>query len=204
MWTHSAQKLEKPAPSLSITYYSGIDNLAHKYGPYSKEVAFELRSIEHDLEDFIKGLSKEVREETLLIIVADHGIAQINQSFYFKDAQELMQNLMLPPVGDGRATYLFCKPNEIVNFKKKFHMLVEGFKLFSTDELIQKGVFGPPVNLKELKEKLGDFTALGISDRLLEYPFFDADRQNPQLGAHGGMTAEEMIVPLLSVRLSEF
>jgi len=31
MWTNSAQKLEKPAPSLSITYYSGIDNLAHKY-----------------------------------------------------------------------------------------------------------------------------------------------------------------------------
>ena len=203
MWTHSAQSLEKPSPSLSIVYYSGVDNLAHKYGPYSNEVAFELGAIEHNLEDFIKGLTKEVKEETLLVLVADHGIAKIGQSFYLKDAPELMKDLMLPPVGDGRATYLFCKPNQKKSFKENFKKSVDGFTLFSTDELIQKGMFGQPINIEELKEKLGDFTAISSIDRLLEYPFFEDDRQRQQLGAHGGMTAEEMIVPLLSIKLSD-
>jgi predicted AlkP superfamily pyrophosphatase or phosphodiesterase len=111
MWTHTARALHKSGPSLSVVYYSGVDNLAHKYGPYSEEVTFELTSIEHNLDTFIQGLSKEVKEETLLVFVADHGIAEAKQSLYLKDTAQLMQHLILPPVGDGRATYLFCKPN---------------------------------------------------------------------------------------------
>jgi hypothetical protein len=69
--------------------------------------------------------------------------------------------------------------------------------------LVKQGVFGEPINRWELGEKLGSFTVLSNSKRLLDYPYFDEDRQSPQRGAHGGMTAEEMIVPLLSVKLSQ-
>ena len=203
MWTHSAHALQKPSPMLSIVYYSGVDTLAHRYGPYSEEVTFELTTLEHNIEDFIERLSEPVKEETLLVFVADHGVADVQRSIYLKDCPELMQHLQLPPVGDGRASYLFCKPNEETAFRSAFESQVAGFRLFSTDELIDRGVFGTPLNCGELKEKLGTFTALSNSGALLEYPFFEEDRQSPQLGAHGGMTAEEMIIPLLSIKLSE-
>ena len=203
MWTHSAHALQKPGPLLSIVYYSGVDTLAHRYGAYSEEVTFELSTLEHNIEDFIESLSEAAKEETLLVFAADHGVADVASSVYLKDCPELMQHLQLPPVGDGRATYLFCKHNEEEAFRSAFEAQVNGFKLFPTDDLIDRGVFGTPLNCGELKEKLGTFTALSCSGGLLEYPFFEEDRQSPQVGAHGGMTPEEMIIPLLSVKLSD-
>lgn len=203
MWTHSTYALQKPGPLLSIVYYSGVDTLAHRYGAYSEEVTFELTSLEHNIADFIERLSSDVKEETLLVFAADHGVADVQRSVYLKDCPELMQHLQLPPVGDGRASYLFCKPNEEQAFRSAFDSQVQGFRLFPTDELIDRGVFGTPLNCDELKDKLGTFTVLSCGDGILDYPFFEEDRQSPQRGAHGGMTVEEMIVPLLSVKLSE-
>jgi hypothetical protein len=204
MWTHAATALEKAGPVLTVAYYSGVDTLEHKYGPYTKETTAELTSVEHGLEDFIRSLPKEVKDETLLVIAADHGLAENKQSFFLRDAPELNRHLLLPPVGDGRASYLFCKKDEREDFQRAFTETLTDFKLFSSDELIQKGAFGPPSNIEQLKEKLGDFTALSGSDRLLDYPFFEDDRENQMLGAHGGMSAEEMVVPLLSTKLSAF
>jgi hypothetical protein len=203
MWTHSVHALQKPSPLLSIVYYSGVDTLAHRYGAYSEEVTFELTTLEHNIADFIERLSSDVKEETLLVFAADHGVADVDKSIYLKDCPELMQHLQLPPVGDGRASYLFCKPEEEEAFRSAFEAQAQGFRLFSTDELIDRGVFGELLNCGELKEKLGTFTALSCDGTILEYPFFEEDRQSPQRGAHGGMTAEEMIIPLLSIRLSE-
>lgn len=203
MWTHSAHVLQKPGSLVSIVYYSGVDTLAHRYGAYSEEVTFELTTLEHNIKDFIERLSGTVKEETLLVFAADHGVADVEKSIYLKDCPELIQHLQLPPVGDGRSAYLFCKPNQETEFCSAFKRQMDGFKLFSTDELIDQGVFGTPLNREELKEKLGTFTVLSDGGGVLEYPFFEEDRQRPQLGAHGGMTAEEMIIPLLSVKLSE-
>jgi Uncharacterized proteins of the AP superfamily len=176
MWTHSARALQKPGPMLSIVYYSGVDTLAHKYGPYSEEVTFELTTLEHNVEDFIGGLTQTVKDETLLIFAADHGVADIEKAVYLKDCPELMQHLQLPPVGDGRAAYLFCKPGQEEAFRSAFEAQVNGFRLFLTDELIDRGIFGQPLNRSELKEKLGTFAVLSCSGGLLDYPFFEEDR----------------------------
>jgi hypothetical protein len=203
MWTHASRALKQSNPNLCVVYYSGVDTLAHRYGGYSEETTLELSSIEHGFDYFINSLPEETKKETMLVMLADHGIAENRQSFYLQDSPELNQHLQLPPVGDGRATYLFCKPDKREQFQSTFEKSLKDFKLFSSDLLIQKGTFGTSLNNEKLKEKLGDFSVLSISDRLLDYPFFDEDREHPQKGAHGGMSAEEMIVPLLSIKLSD-
>jgi predicted AlkP superfamily pyrophosphatase or phosphodiesterase len=120
MWTHAVRTLQRPGSMLSIVYYSGVDTLAHRYGAYSEEVTFELTTLEHNIADFIERLSSDVKEETLLVFAADHGVVNVDRSFYLKDCPELMQHLQLPPVGDGRASYLFCKPNEETAFRSAF------------------------------------------------------------------------------------
>ena len=44
MLVRSRKALEQQEPVLLVMYYSGIDTLAHRYGPYSEEVTFELTS----------------------------------------------------------------------------------------------------------------------------------------------------------------
>jgi hypothetical protein len=51
---------------------------------------------------------------------------------------------------------------------------------------------------------IGDFAALSKGPNALSYPYYEDDRNREQHGGHGGMTAEEIIVPLLSSRLSKF
>jgi predicted AlkP superfamily pyrophosphatase or phosphodiesterase len=204
MFVQLRKALEQRGLALIIVYHSGVDTLAHKYGAYSEEVTFELASVEHNIRLFIDSLSQQTKKETLMVLAADHGLADANQPYYLRDYEELNSRLMLPPVGDGRATYLSTKPDQKTAFETAFTRNIGGFKLLPSSELINKGAFGTAVDMEGLKEKVGDFTALSSSQRIIEYPFYEDDRNREQLGAHGGMTPEEMIVPLLSVRLSNY
>jgi predicted AlkP superfamily pyrophosphatase or phosphodiesterase len=202
LFTRSIKALEQPGPTLLVMYYSGVDTLAHRYGPYSEEVTFELTSIEHDLKNFVSNLSEKTKKETLMLMTADHGVAETKKTTYLKDAHEVMSKLTLPPVGDSRATFLFSKSNQQNELDTAFRRDIKGFKLFSSAELINKAAFGQTTNFEELKEKIGDFTALAIKDNGMQYPFFEDDRFHPMQGTHGGMTREEMIIPFLSIKLS--
>lgn len=203
MLTQLRKALEQQGPTFLIVYYSGVDTLSHRYGPYSEEVNFELSSIEHNLRSFLSSLSERTKQETLMLLTADHGVAETRNTIFLKDSHEVMERLMLPPVGDSRATFLFSKLNQQDALQETFNKNVEGFKLFTSKELIDKGAFGQPTTPEELNEKVGDFTALGVKDTALQYPFFEDDRFHQQLGTHGGMTSEEIFVPFLSVALSK-
>lgn len=202
MLTQSIKELEKPEPTLLIMYYSSIDSLEHRYGPNSPEVSFELASIEHNLKNFFSKLSDKVRNQTLLVISADHGVAETRKTIFLKDTKQITSRLMLPPVGDSRATFLFSKHNQQEELITAFKNDIEGFKLFSSNELIELGAFGQTANTEELKEKVGDITAIANAQNAIQYPFFEDERIHPMIGTHGGMTSKEIIVPLLSVKLS--
>jgi len=203
MLVRSKQALERQGRTLLVVYYSGVDTLAHRYGPYSEEVTFELRSIERNLKAFAGELSEQTRKKTLLVLTADHGVAETRKTYFTKDYPELDNMLRLPPVGDSRACFLFVRPNLIDSFPGVFEKTIRGFELFSSMDLIEKGAFGPLSDVADLKEKVGDFCAIANGPTGLAYPFYEEDRGRLLLGTHGGMTAEEMVVPFLSVRLSK-
>jgi len=136
MFTQSARALEQPGPTFLIMYYSGVDTLSHKYGPYSDEVTFELTSIEHNLRNFVGNLSEKTKKETMMLMTADHGVADTRKTYFLKDVQEVMAHLMLPPVGDGRATFLFPKPDQQDALSEVFQKHTDGFKLFSSRILL--------------------------------------------------------------------
>lgn len=196
--------LEQQSSTLLMLYYSGIDSLEHKYGPYSEEATFEMRSLECNLKNFLGSLSEDTKKQTLLLLTADHGVSSTSDVYFLKDFPEITTNLLLPPVGDSRATFLFSKPGQSDSLSNAFGKSINGFKLLSSKELVEKGAFGQATNSASLEAKVGDFTALSTGQNALQYPFFDEDRTREQLGSHGGMTAEEIIVPLLSIRLSRF
>ena len=203
MLVQCRKTLEQHDPTLLIIYYPGIDSLAHRYGFYSEEVTSEINSIEWDLNNFLNSLSEKTKKKTLMIVTADHGIADTRKTYYLKDLPEIDQKLMLPPVGDSRASFLFAKPGQSDALMDAFKRSIEGFQLFSSMELIQKGAFGEISNAEQLKQSVGDFSALSTSQNAIQYPFYEGDRSREMIGSHGGMSAEEIVVPLLSVRLSK-
>ncbi len=204
MLAQCGKVLQRQDQTLVTLYYSGVDGLEHRYGPYSEEVSFELSSLESNLKHFLGTLPDEIKKQTLVLVTADHGVAETQQIVYLKDVPQVSSRLMLPPLGDARASFLFSNPGQSDAVAAAFRENVGGFKLFPSEQLIEAGSFGKPANSDALRQNVGDFTALGNAKTSLQYPFYEDDRAFEHLGSHGGMTVEEMVVPLLSARLSDW
>jgi len=195
--------LEQPGPTLLMLYYSGIDTLEHKYGPQSEEVTSEIESFEFHLKSFLAKLSEPAKKRTMIILTADHGVCGTSRTYYLKDYPEIVDNLTLPPVGDSRATFLHAKQGQSENLKGALEKNLEGFRIVPSKELIDMGAFGRTPDSTLLQATVGDLTALSTCANAIAYPFFEEDRNREQRGGHGGMTAEEVIVPLLSLNLAK-
>jgi len=203
MFVKCRRALEQPDPIFLTLYYSGIDTLEHKYGPYSDEVSNEIQLFEFLLQNFFSKLSAATKKETLIILTSDHGVCETKRTLYVKDYPEIANNLLLPPVGDSRSGFLFSKLGQKEKLENAFGRTLEGFRVVANDDLIESGAFGRIADSTALHPAIGDFAALSRGPNGLSYPYFEDDRDREQNGGHGGMTAEEVLVPLLSIRLSK-
>ncbi len=203
MFIKCRRVLEQPEPVFLVLYYSGIDTLEHKYGPYSDEVTSEIQTFEFLLKGFLNRLTAATKRETLIMLTSDHGVQQTKRTYYVKDIPDVWGRLQLPPVCDSRCGFLFAKQGEKENLSVAFEKNVDGFKLVASSNLIDASAFGDPRTARSLQPLIGDWAALSKGTSALSYPYYEDDRNREQLGGHGGMTAEEIIVPLLSMRLSK-
>jgi predicted AlkP superfamily pyrophosphatase or phosphodiesterase len=203
MMVKCRKALENQGPAFLVLYYSGVDTLEHKYGPSSEEVTSEIQSFEFLLKNLFSRLSDNTQRETLIMLTSDHGVCETKRTVYIKDYPEVANMLQLPPVGDSRAAFLFAKQGENENLKKAFEKNLDGFRLVASDELIDVGAFGKRKDTTLIQSALGNYAALSKGPNGLSYPYYEDDRNSEQRGGHGGMTPEEVIVPLLSMRLSK-
>jgi hypothetical protein len=94
--------------------------------------------------------------------------------------------------------YLFIRPGQTDNVRSYFDQTWPGqFVFLDPSEAVAKGLFGPGNLHPHLAERLGDLIVAARNDAYLWW----ADKENPFVGRHGGLSADEMIVPLLSVEL---
>jgi hypothetical protein len=203
MMVKCRRALEQPEPMFLILYYSGVDMLEHKYGPYSDETTSEIQAFEFLLKSFFSKLSDASKKETLLMLTADHGVSDTQRTIYVKDLPEVASRLQIPPVGDSRCGFLFAEQGERENLRSALERNLGGFKVIASEELIAAGAFGQHIENRKLQSVIGDYAALSRGPDALSYPYFENDRNREQHGGHGGMTAEEVLVPLLSVKLSK-
>jgi predicted AlkP superfamily pyrophosphatase or phosphodiesterase len=195
--------LQEPGKQFFCVYYAGFDTLEHAYGPYSEETEAELELFENALRhELFEKLPAETKQKTLIIATADHGVEEALQA-HFLDDPEIRDRFLLPPTGDMRATYFFPKYSQEQELRKALENNLQGFHIINSLDLVEKGAFGPPENPDWLKTVVGSVTALSQSKNIILYPLHPGERFQSVLGAHGGMTPEEMIVPLLSTRLSK-
>jgi len=203
MLAKCGKALEQQGPLFLILYYSGIDTLEHKFGPYSEEVSSEIQLFEFLLKNFFSKLSATTKKETLIMLTSDHGVCETQRTVYLKDYPEVANSLLLPPVGDSRCGFLFSKPEQKGKLKSSLERNFEGFRIVQNGNLIESGAFGRTTDSMALHPAIGDFAALSKGPNGLSYPYFEDDRNREQLGGHGGMTAEEVLVPMLSIRMSK-
>jgi Type I phosphodiesterase / nucleotide pyrophosphatase len=184
------------APAYIYAYWAGIDSVAHVSGPQSADHATEAALFDKALE---RAVGSRAPGDTLIILTADHGHA-------FTDPEklidlvgdgELRSMLRNPIAGEPRLAFLHTNQGDRVkqHLERRYP---ETFFFLDREEAIAAGLFGigdPDV----ARRRIGDVLAMLGDDRAASIMKVDGQTIRHR-GSHGGMSAEEMRIPVLAWR----
>lgn len=201
-WTLLRQILTGTAGQRAFisAYWSGIDTLGHSYGPESDPWQAEFRAMCHLLEaEFLARLSPAERAGTALLITADHGQLYIPPDHAVRVDEDpvLSGHLMVPVVGEARAAFIHPRPGRARLIRNHITECFPGrFEVVSSAKALDSGLLGDPP-CDESYSRAGELLVLGRGHNALTR----TKTRFPLLGKHGGLSADEMLVPLVAARL---
>ncbi|MBN1264034.1 MAG: alkaline phosphatase family protein [Anaerolineales bacterium] len=197
MWINLRTLVEKrPSRRRFIwAYYAGIDTMSHHRSPDSEYTRAEFDLFIRTMEEhFLKPFSGS-NNHTLLLLTADHGQISTPKDpvFDLSNHPDLLQLLHLYPTGENRLTFLHIRPGQVNAVKQYFHKTWgDTFVLLDSHQLLDQGFFGPGNPSPASADRIGDLVGIGTGNSYLWW----GDRPNPLEGRHGGLSSDEMIVPL--------
>ncbi|MBN1874255.1 MAG: alkaline phosphatase family protein [Anaerolineae bacterium] len=183
-------------------YWSAVDSLAHQYGPLDESGDMETVSIATLMEQlFFDRLAPADCEGTLLLLTADHGqITTPPESAILLDEHPVLNDgLLLRPLGESRVPFFYVRSGQYDNVWSYLTTnFSEQFVFMSRSEVLERGLLGPGKLYAEVPHRLGDIVGLARGHAFFERSKEGRDRLR---GRHGGLTPQEMLVPLLALRL---
>ncbi|MBN2146998.1 MAG: alkaline phosphatase family protein [Anaerolineales bacterium] len=182
-------------------YWGEVDHFSHFYAPDDERTISEFSAFSRAFaESFLRRLSAAAGRDTLVLLTADHGqiTTPKNAHYEMRNHPELARHLHIMPTGENRLIYFFTRPGETGAVREYMERTWPGqFAFLDPATAVQNGLFGPGEPHPRLSERLGDLIATG---REAAYIWW-ADKENPLIGRHGGLSPDEMLVPLLGARL---
>lgn len=203
LWVNLRKLLEERQSQRTYNwvYWGQVDHLSHHYGPDSDQAKAEFISFSNDFEAYLfDTLSLAVRQETVVILMADHG--QINTTpdpFYeLSSHASLERRLHMNPTGENRLMYLYARPGQSEAVREYIERTwMKQFRVLDSVYAAEQGLFGPGEKHPMLLERIGDLMVFPGGNTYLWW----APVENFLLGRHGGLHREEMLVPFLAARL---
>ena len=202
LWIDVRQLAEQPRDRRLIWVYHGaVDNLSHRFGPDSEQARVEFLTYLRSMYTcFLAPLSKAGKEQTLLILTADHGQVHTppEDRFDLRHHPELLGMLHIKPTGENRFIYFHPRPNKLEAVEDYIHHAWPGeFITLPSSEALQLELFGPGAPDPAVEDRIGELIAFPTGNGYLWW----ADKPNPLLGRHGAFDPLEMRVPFMAMRL---
>ncbi|MDP2736387.1 MAG: alkaline phosphatase family protein [bacterium] len=182
-----------------FAYWGKFDSLCHRKGTNSKEVKRHFIQ----LDKRIKFLAESLKNKnTTIIVSADHGLINTKEKdkvIKLEDYPKFLETLAMPLSGEPRAVYCYVRPDKIKQFenyvKTEFNKCCEMHK---SEDLIKKNYFGLFKPDKKLKDRIGDYILI-MKENYIMKDLVLGEKRNIYIGNHGGVSEEEMFVPLVVI-----
>jgi hypothetical protein len=195
-------------PTYYFVYYANVDTVCHDYGPGSPQVDAEIDTFFMMMERTLLPAARNTN--ALLLITADHGQVEVDPktTMYLNHTVPGFKRFIavnrlgewLAPAGSPRDFFLHIRPELLDEAQQAFASAMSGKGMvIKTSELIDAGFFGSQPSETFMK-RVGNLVMLpfkGESAYYYERDFFE----NRFHGHHGGLTREEMEIPLLACML---
>jgi hypothetical protein len=184
-------------------YWPAVDTLAHRHGPADASGDGEIRAISMLMDElFLQELPPADREGTLLLVTADHGqiLTPPKATVVIAEHPKLLDMLWLPPVGEGRVPFFYVRHGQYDAAWDYLHdYFGDDFIFLSREDVLASGLLGPPGDVyAEVPFRLGDIVGFARGSGAVARRREDVKRLT---GRHGGLAPEEMLVPLMALRL---
>jgi predicted AlkP superfamily pyrophosphatase or phosphodiesterase len=190
------QVCKKQGKKFVFTYWNDFDSIAHRNGANSDALKKHFIEIDRKIEKLRNDLKNT---GTKLLITADHGHLDSKYIFLGKD-KKLMDCLAIPLCGEVRFAYCYVKPEKEREFKdilkNKYQKYLTCYK---SSDLVKKGMFGLFDQHEKFSERIGNYTLI-LKDNFALSDFFVLVNEKEFFKSnHGGLSKEEMFVPLISI-----
>jgi hypothetical protein len=201
LWISLADRLAKPTGErlYAYAYWPDLDTLSHVFGPQDERFSADLELFSHAARRyFFDRLGPDGLKDTLFLLTADHGqISTTPQPQYdLRNHPRLAEMLHLQPTGETRLAYLYPRPGSEGEVQEYMEQAWPGeFDFVPTRQAVAAGLFGPGEATPAVLSRIGDLIAIARGQSYLWW----ANKENRLYGRHGGLSPEEMLVPLFSL-----
>ncbi|NWG18354.1 MAG: alkaline phosphatase family protein [Chloroflexi bacterium] len=181
-------------------YWPAVDSVAHAYGAYNRylrnEIKYQLTRLRQTLDE------PTLRDgRTLVLILADHGHSDVPREINLaqdEPARPIFDALRVGYGGENRLPFLYLRggaPAAVV--ERLENAYADRLTWVESGAALAAGLFGTETPYAETPHRLGELVLIPrlgwqVSDNFARLDF---------LSMHGGLSDQEMLVPLLWKRL---
>ena len=202
------------SPAYFFLYFDRLDAVCHEYGPGSPQVAAEVESLLLTMETIFLREVAGRSPRTLFLLTADHGQVEtdpattvyINRDPAFAGVERFLRTdargRPLVPGGSCRDFFLYIQDGLVNEARAFLAARLEGrAEVRKVGELVDAGYFGPRVS-PIFRARAGDLVILPYAGESVWWYEKDHFEQR-YYGHHGGLTRQEMEIPLLTYDISK-
>ena len=181
-----------------LSYWTNPDSEAHGSGPLSDRSRALVKQMAQDVEAFCRRMQGT---DSAIIVTADHGLLGDMKPVFINRIPEIMECLIMPPAIETRAATFFVKPHRKAQFEKAFNdRFGKTFILYTREQVLDMHLFGRGETHPKVDDFLGDYLACAVGNEYIEYAVLNQQEEVRFVGAHAGLTEDEMLVPVIALR----
>lgn len=181
-------------------YWPDYDHLAHAHGVMSDATVAHM----HLLDEAVANLAADLAGQSVdLIVCSDHGFGNCppEQQFLFTDAFPALAVMTRQSLtGEPRAPFAYLRQGAVHDFMQAAESELAGIATSVTaDALLQAGLLGTGEAHPWIRDRIGDVALLMHAHHVIFDPL-PGDSAPNMIGHHGGLSRDEMSVPVVHCR----
>ncbi|MYE53930.1 MAG: alkaline phosphatase family protein [Chloroflexi bacterium] len=185
------------SPTFVYLYLPQVDGLAHKLGA-SDEATLNAAV---QVDKLLGTLATELPSNARMVMTADHGHldALPHSSYSLTASDEIVRLCDGALTGDQRAIYAHVVKGKIDDFKEAVHRRCgSDFLVLTAEEVEAARLLGAGALSVNTRYRMGNALVLSTGNAVLDYRAVVGDDPNPIVSHHGGLTPNEMRIPLVT------
>jgi HD superfamily phosphodiesterase len=171
------EAIGETSPKLAVINFPSVDTIGEKYGIESQELLKVLKEIDRLLAKLM-GILNERYEDYLIVVVADHGMTQVKKNVRLDELLGDLNPIVCP---SHRSAHIYLNPRKAQEARRRLESDRRFELILSRAEARRISLSGP---------RTGDLIIFARKG-------YELSEQRLK-GSHGGITDEEMNVPLIA------